>query len=43
MLKMSSNVKIEFMNVEYRDVGDIRFLVFMVRISILFFFLVVIE
>lgn len=43
MLKMSSNVKIEFMNVEFRDVSDIRFLVFMVRISILFFFLVVIE
>lgn len=37
------NVKIEFMNVEFCDVDDIRFLVFMVRISILFFFLVVIE
>lgn len=43
MLKMLSNVEIELMNVEFREVGDIRFLVFMVRISILFFFLVVIE
>lgn len=43
MLKMSSNVKVELINVEFRDVDDIRFLVFMVRISILFFFLVVIE
>lgn len=40
---MLSNVEIVLMNVEFRDVGDIRFLVFMVRISILFFFLVVIE
>lgn len=43
MLKMLSNVEIELMNVEFCEVGDIRFLVFMVRISILFFFLVVIE
>lgn len=43
MLKMSSNVKVELINVEFSDVDDIRFLVFMVRISILFFFLVVIE
>lgn len=43
MLKMLSNVEIELMKVEFREVGDIRFLVFMVRISILFFFLVVIE
>lgn len=43
---MLSNVEIVLMNVEFCDVGDIRlgrFLVFMVRISILFFFLVVIE
>lgn len=36
MLKMSSNVKTEFMNAEYRDAGDTRLLAFMARISILF-------
>lgn len=36
MLKMSSNVKTEFMNAEFCDADDTRLLAFMARISISF-------